>query len=180
MTTHDAKSGPPTNPAESVGSRSVANGNPPRSGAGARGGMAAGPTDRFHLLNAMRSSSTLEEAAARLSIDVPTLEAWAGREHYGARLAILRGRGRPAHPGYKPFEPGQLLHDGALEVVRRAKNSPQGNARWTVRHVACGHEETVPAIQLRAYTKAGHVRRCRPCRETVRLAKARPRAGVIG
>lgn len=115
--------------------------------------------NRLDVLAAIRESTTLADAAKRLSLDPKALRSLAYKMHMGAALLRFDGRSRDAHPGLVDMT-GRELFGGALVVERRAGTQGNGNARWSCRFKACGHFALFLGIALRA---AKRCPRCPTC-----------------
>jgi hypothetical protein len=115
--------------------------------------------NRLDVLAALRSSTTVVEAAAKLGLTIPELRAFAHRRHMGLALARLERPSRDAHPKLQDMT-GRALAGGSIVVVERAGAAGHGNAQWRIRFTACGHLALREGIRLRADEKAGARPRC--------------------
>jgi hypothetical protein len=118
--------------------------------------------------DAMLRTGSAKEAARELGISPTTLRTVSSRLHLAAMFQRVQradqGKSAPwAHPGFKDMA-GAKLCGGLIEVLSRAGNAGNGNARWTVRFTACEHTQITEGIKLRADDKSGAAPRCLTCR----------------
>lgn len=121
---------------------------------------------RSRVLQALRDATTTAEAAKSLGLSVKDLRDLAYRLHMaGSFVRLEKPWKNGGHPGFKSLQ-GVVFFDGAIVVLERVGNAPNGNARWRVKFTACGHLDVYPGIQLRnAAKKSGTAPKCRICRK---------------
>jgi len=127
---------------------------------------------RREVAEAIRGAGTIEEAAARVGLDVPTLRFFVRSHHMDAAIArFTRPASRPDSYALVDMT-GRELFGGAVLVEERLANVA-GNATWRVLHRACGHRDVYAGIRLRAQAKAGRLLLCRACKATNRASRTR-------
>jgi len=118
---------------------------------------------RSRVYRALREASSADDAAMKLGMTQAELRTLAYRLHMASTFLRLEGGLGPgerlSHPKLIDMTDA-VLFDGAVIVVARAGNSGNGNARWRVKFVACGHEHVYQGIELRAKRATPECRLC--------------------